>query len=79
MFYVNEEMKKLFDLDRVKPLSPAELNYVVTTICRGYLESPSYKGGRWDYRRVNDIIGVLECAKIEFYRKTVPLLTGEEG
>ena len=43
-----------------------ELNYVITVICQNYLKR---KGLR--YQNCNDIIGALESAKIEFYRKIV--------
>lgn len=43
-----------------------ELNYVITSIIHGYFEQ---NGGR--YQQANDIIGALEGAKLEFYRKIV--------
>lgn len=41
-----------------------ELNYVVTCICNSWI----HKNGL-SYKTINDIIGVLECAKQEFYRR----------
>jgi hypothetical protein len=47
------------------PLTPGDLNYIITTLCIEYIgSSPSYE-------TYNSIIGVLECAKIEFYRRAV--------
>jgi len=43
-----------------------ELNYTFTRILKGYL---SAKGKR--YQNINDIIGALESAKLELYRRTV--------
>jgi broad-specificity NMP kinase len=41
-----------------------ELNYVVTQLCRKYLDRTPKK-----YTDYNSIVGVLECAKLEFYRR----------
>lgn len=46
--------------------SVGELNYAITMLCLDFLE----KDGR-AYRSFNEIIGVLECAKQEFYRRAV--------
>lgn len=43
-----------------------ELNYIITVICNDYL---SYRAEK--YQTYNDIIGVLECAKMEYYRRKV--------
>ncbi len=44
-------------------LSPGELNYLITCLCRRYWEA----GG--NYQAINDILGALEGAKLEFYRR----------
>lgn len=41
-----------------------ELNYVITRLCAQYVER-----GKIDYNALNTIVGVLECAKNEFYRR----------
>ncbi len=41
-----------------------ELNYVFTCIAHEYIKRHGLK-----YQNINDIIGALEGAKIEFYRK----------
>jgi hypothetical protein len=46
------------------PLSSGELNYVITKLCNFYL---SYH--KPNYSTMNNIIGVLECAKLEYYRR----------
>ena len=43
-----------------------ELNYTLTRIVHGYLKE---NGGR--YQQINDIIGALEGAKLELYRRKV--------
>jgi hypothetical protein len=42
---------------------------MITNLCLKYLKSKIYKGGHWDYRRINEVMGALECAKQEFYRR----------
>lgn len=45
--------------------SPGELNYTVTRLLIEYLgETPNYE-------RYNAVVGVLECAKLELYRRMV--------
>lgn len=40
-------------------------NYIITRI----LSEGIAPGQQYNYSRINDIIGVLECAKLEFYRR----------
>jgi uncharacterized protein DUF6899 len=47
-----------------RPQSAGELNYAVTRLVDRYL---SEKGLR--YQHINEVIGVLECAKLELYRR----------
>jgi hypothetical protein len=56
--------------DRLKedcPVTSGELNYVITKIINEHV------GGRRSYSVYNEIIGVLECVKQEFYRRVVSL------
>ena len=46
------------------PTSVGELNFLFTVIALEYLE----KMGK-EYRTINDVIGALEAAKLEFYRR----------
>lgn len=48
------------------PERPGELNFLLSFICREYLLN---KGT--SYTTLNEIIGALECAKTEFYRRVV--------
>jgi hypothetical protein len=41
-----------------------ELNYLITIIIKAYFTA---NGGR--YQQINDILGVLEGVKLEFYRR----------
>ena len=64
MPYVNEKVRKALDSGQ-KPSSAGELNYVVTKVVDAYLVA---KGGL-RYAYINEVVGVLECAKLEFYRR----------
>lgn len=44
--------------------TPGELNYMITKLCTEYLG-----GMGLSYGTINDIVGALECAKQEFYRR----------
>lgn len=48
------------------PETPGELNFMITTLCTNYRDSKGLS-----YQTVNDIIGALEGAKLEFYRRVV--------
>jgi hypothetical protein len=48
-------------------LTPGYLNYAITTLVQGYLARKPKVG----YAELNEVIGVLEAAKLEFYRRRV--------
>lgn len=48
--------------------TPGELNYQITQLCLDYLDK-HMQGYQW----YNDVIGALECAKLEMYRKRISL------
>lgn len=52
--------------DGRSPESPGELNYAITVLIRDY-----YHMMGEDYVSINDIMGALEGAKMEFYRRVV--------
>lgn len=51
-------------LEERRPQSPGELNYMVTMLVNDYL---AHYGK--SYETINAIVGVLECAKLEMYRR----------
>ena len=71
MPYLNERERKGIDpyVDplvawvRQAKLLPGGLNYIVTRIAQAYL------GDDPRYLRYNDVIGALEAAKLEMYRR----------
>ena len=58
-----EEIDKRLEPILNLSLDVGEINYIFTKILLGY--SPKC------YKEYNDLIGVLECCKLEFYRKQV--------
>jgi len=69
MPYIKEKQREKFkpEIDYLHiPDNCGELNYLISEICLQYLEKFGEK-----YQTYNDIIGVLECCKQEFYRKKI--------
>lgn len=65
MPYVTQERRLDLD-DGLLPQTPGELNFAITSLCLDFL--PPRTANYEDY---NTIIGVLESAKLEFYRRAV--------
>lgn len=63
MPYISKYARKSLDDGRGVPEHPGELNYLFTKIALEY-----FKRNR-NYQGINDIIGALEGAKLEFYRR----------
>lgn len=70
MPYTSQEDREKFKEDNLEMIGlrcahEGDLNYVLTCICKGYLS----KFGMIKYAMLNTIMGVLECCKLEFYRR----------
>ena len=51
------------------PVTPGELNYAITKMVSDFLYcDPDYSPAYEDY---NEVIGILECVKLEVYRRLV--------
>lgn len=63
-----EDKKRLTRLTNkilnTKITSPGDLNYLITQLCLQYLKQTD---GR--YQHHNDVVGAIEGAKLEFYRR----------
>lgn len=68
MPYLTKQAKKWMGFD-CHPMTAGELNYTITKLCLRYLKHKTYKGGHYDYERINAVMGALESAKQEFYRR----------
>jgi hypothetical protein len=69
MPYINQARRNDLapDIDRFAPVNAVgELNYVITCLVQKFL-AQSHVG----YTELNAAIGVLECAKLELYRRVV--------
>lgn len=70
MPYVGQEARKQLNVGAV-PKNAGQLNYVVTKACLRYLRNLEKPGRKISYQDYNDVIGALECAKQEIYRRMV--------
>lgn len=53
----------LYSIDHMPPSTPGELNYLFTEIIKLYIRNGL------NYQKINDVMGALEGAKLEFYRR----------
>lgn len=65
MPYIPQADRKYFAVTNF-PTNPGQLNYVITKQLIQYILT---KGE--SYQTYNDIVGVLECAKLELYRRRI--------
>ena len=63
MPYIEQELREV--LEKADPHFPGELNYVITQVILRYFRNR----GAISYSAINEVIGVLECAKLELYRR----------
>ena len=47
-----------------EPITVGDVNFKITNVCTRYLRANGES-----YQTINDLIGVLECAKLELYRR----------
>ncbi len=68
MPYIDKPSRSLFDrhIDALvlQTSTPGDLNYIITRLLKQHFCLPD--GVR--YTHLNEAIGILECAKLEFYR-----------
>lgn len=56
----------LDEIEKNSPETVGELNYIITKLCIQY-----YKSRSPSYAVFNGIVGALECAKMELYRRAI--------
>jgi hypothetical protein len=54
----------LNELGEVTIKTPGELNYLVSMLCQKYIKDNGLR-----YQKINDVVGALDGAKMEFYRR----------
>ena len=68
MPYIDQEARaRLANGDA--PAHAGELNYAITMLVDAFLARAAESAGRVRYAHLNEAIGVLECAKLELYRR----------
>ncbi len=67
MPYIKQSDRKPFDIDLPKFSTPGELNYFISRALIKYMEDKNITG----YAGYNEVVGVLECCKLEFSRRIV--------
>lgn len=71
---INAIVDKLRETARYETTSafPGHLNYIITSIIkRGYDAAAKLDDFKLGYGDFNEMIGMLECAKLELYRRTL--------
>lgn len=63
MPYINKHDRTSIQEGFREPLTAGELNFLITTIIKDYYDDNPC------YQQINDIVGALEGAKLEFYRR----------
>ena len=70
MPYINQKSRKKFArllsylTTDIYKIGVGDLNYIITMICKFYIKSNKER-----YQSYNDIVGALECCKLELYRR----------
>jgi hypothetical protein len=64
MPYIKKERRDAI-MSGDEPRDAGELNFALTTIVDKYLQN---RGGL-RYAHINEVVGALECAKLELYRR----------
>lgn len=66
MPYINQKKRDELDWEGWGPETPGELNYKLTQMLLSYMQ-----GKPKSYSLYNEVIGVLECCKLEVYRRPI--------
>ncbi len=64
MPYISQERRDAI-LAGAEPKDAGELNYAITILVDKFLQNK----GRLRYAHINEVIGAMECAKLELYRR----------
>lgn len=67
MPYIRDQDRERFEFAMINPRTAGELNFVITTIVDRYLSSAL------SYTSLNEVVGALECVKLEMYRRIAAL------
>lgn len=67
---LNDKMDHLLNYIYSTHPSIGEINFIISSIINNYIEGKK-DAHMFNYNVCNKLIGVLECAKLELYRKVV--------
>lgn len=67
MPYITQDRRTELDAGRAEAKTAGELNYQITQLVRKYLR----QAPKVNYGLLNEVVGALECAKLELYRRLV--------
>ncbi len=70
MPYIEKHKRATIKNHTVKPDNAGELNYLLTTEVLDYIEEHKGENGI-SYALLNEVTGVIESFKLEFYRRIV--------
>lgn len=62
-----QELLDYIGKDDFEDVTPGDLNYLITKLCKKYY----YDKTGPSYGTLNELVGVLECAKLELYRRVL--------
>lgn len=68
MPYLDEESKELICKGMI-PQTEGELNFAITNVVRLYIAKQREERGRVGYSTINEVLGALDGASKEFYRR----------
>ena len=68
MPYIEKSRRTALDNKVICPDVGGDINYLVTQLCQTFLE---LKGE--SYATYNELIGALECCKLELYRRKIAI------
>lgn len=71
MPYIDRQLRT--DATCAQPTTPGELNYAITMLLMRYLDDKPHS-----YQTINDALGALVGAKLEFYRRVAALYEDEK-
>lgn len=66
MPYITKDSREHLEKEAEQISTPGELNYVISRLIDEYVSQQGM-----NYTTLNSVVGVLECAKNEFYRRVV--------
>jgi hypothetical protein len=66
MPYIDQLRREMLANIAHSPETIGELNYTITKLLTNYATKNYHHFG---YTQMNELVGVLECAKLEFYRR----------